>query len=385
MPAAPAISADLLSLSDKPSIVVLPFDNMSGDPEQEYFADGLTEDVITELSRSKELFVIARNTAFTYKGQNVDVPAVAKELGVHFVLEGSVRRAHQRVRITVQLIDGREGGHVWAERYDGMLEDVFDLQEEITSKVAASISSQIEFAEVDRMRKGERIFDEAHDLAWRALAGYWAALANADPPGLVAALELAEKAVGLNKSCAVAYNVLCFGYSMQSLFTWADPKAAADNAMYWANAAMTALPGSYTSYLNLGVARARKGKTEEAIRDFERALELVPNDVRALHNLGWCEATMGNADAARRHTQEALRLSPKDRLILMGYLNMAMAAFIERDHADFLNWGLKAIQVGPVAPIRRAMMIAHAAEIGDEELLKEHLDELNRFSPRFHR
>jgi adenylate cyclase len=144
-----------LPLPDKPSIAVLPFTNMSGDPEQEYFSDGITEDIITELSRFSSLFVIARNSSFTYKGQPVDVRRVAQELGVRYVLEGSIRRAGKRVRITAQLIDSETGNHIWAERYDRDLEDIFDLQEEITRNVVGSIAPQIELAEVERSRKAD--------------------------------------------------------------------------------------------------------------------------------------------------------------------------------------------------------------------------------------
>ena len=141
-------AAEPLPLPDKPSIAVLPFDNMSGDPEQEFFADGMTEDIITELSRFEDLFVIARNTSFAYKDQRVKVKDVAQELGVRFILEGSVRKAGQRVRITAQLIDGQDVGHVWAERYDGALEDVFDLQEQVTSQVVGSIAPEIKRSEL---------------------------------------------------------------------------------------------------------------------------------------------------------------------------------------------------------------------------------------------
>ncbi len=140
-----------LALPDKPSIAVLPFENMSADPEQEFFADGMTEDIITELSRFEDLFVIARNTSFTYKGQRVDAKAVAQELGIHFILEGSVRKVGERVRITAQLINGQDGGHVWAERYDGALEDVFALQEQVTSQVVGSISPHVTQAELERI------------------------------------------------------------------------------------------------------------------------------------------------------------------------------------------------------------------------------------------
>ena len=373
-----------LTLPDKPSIAVLPFDNMSGDPEQEYFADGITEDIITDLSRFQQLFVIARNTVFTYKGAKVEVPKVAAELGVHFILEGSVRKAGNQVRVTAQLIDGRSGSHLWAERYDGKLDDVFELQEEVTRQVVGSVAPQIEQAEIDRMSRGERVFDGAHDLAWRAYAKMRKAMLAAEPAQLDAALDMARQAVALNSGCSVAYRALCWGYAMQNLYSWGeDPLGAADRALEWADAAMVALPQSDTAYFCLGLARTRAGQFELAVQDLLRARELNPNDVFVLHVLSWCEATIGDTEAARRHAAEALRLSPKDQLIGVGYLSLAMVAFVERDHAELVGWARKAIQAEPIAPIRRALMIAYAAEVGDEALLRTHLDELNRFAPDF--
>jgi TolB-like protein len=371
-------------LPDKPSIVVLPFDNMSNDPEQDYFADGLTEDIITELSRFAGLFVIARNTAFTYKGEKIDVPKVAAELGVHFVVEGSVRKAGERLRITAQLIDGVTGNHVWADRYDGKLEDVFDLQEDVTRHVMANIAPQIDKAEFQHLMRGERRFDEAHDLAWRATAIFQKGITAGEPDKVDEAIELALAALALNDQCAVAYQTVCWAYTLQNLYSWgADPAGAARRAMDYAQAAMKALPQTDTAYICLGVARFRGGDAAQAVRDFRRAHELNPNDVRTLFMLAWAEATLGETEAARQHVDDVLRLSPKDIWSQLGYLAMTMAAFLDRDHDDFVDWAQKAIQANPVAPIRRALMIAYAADVGDDELLKTHIDALNSFAPDF--
>lgn len=371
-------------LPDKPSIAVLPFTNMSGDPEQEYFSDGITEDIITELSRFERLMVIARNTAFAYKHEKIDVPHVARELGVHFVLEGSVRKAGHRVRITAQLIDGHSGSHVWAERYDGDLEDVFELQEDVTRQVVASVAPKIDEAEMDRVLQGARRYDEAHDLAWRAFAKL---RFGSDLPDLAImdqAIEDAKRALALNAKCSIAYRTLCWAHALYSLNSWGnDPAGAAGRALEVARAAMSVMPQSFTAYFCLGIARSRLGQFEQAVRDLRRAREFNPNDAFALQILSWCEASLGETEAARKHALEALRLSPKDYYAGVCYLAIAMAAFVTRDRADFFDWAQRAIQAHPVAPIRRAMMIAYAAEVGDKELLDIHLTALNDFAPGF--
>jgi adenylate cyclase len=384
-PAFTARSAtEQLALPDKPSIAVLPFTNMSGDPEQEYFADGMTEDIITELSRFDDLFVIARNTSFTYKGQPLDVKDVARELGVHFVLEGSVRKSGQRVRITAQLINGTDGNHVWAERYDGALEDVFDLQEAVTSQVVGGISPQITQTELDRIGRGDRKFDDAHELAWSALGILRSGLSGGDPSMVDRAIAMATKAVEINAGCGVAYQTICFAYTMQSLFRWGeDPMAAAGLAEDWARKFHARQPQSYMAFHWLGMARFRNNQYQEANRDFRRAHELNPNDPMVLNFWSWCEASTGDFEAAKAHAHMALRLSPKDPYAGTSSLALAMAAFIEKDAAGFEEWAGRAIQAHPNAPIRRALMIAYAAEAGDQALLKTHLDELMRFAPDF--
>jgi adenylate cyclase len=373
-----------LPLPDKPSIAVLPFENMSGDAEQEYFADGMTEDIITELSRFENLFVISRNTTFIYKGQRIDVKDVARELGVHFILEGSVRKAGQRVRITAQLINGQDGDHVWAERYDGALEDVFDLQEQVTSQVVSSVSPQITEAELKRIGRGERKFDDAYELAWSAQELALSAVRLGDPSKFDQAIGKAIEAVEMNAKCGIAYQAICFAYAMQSLWRWGDdPVVAADLAEEWAKKFYYQLPDSYMAYHCLGMARLRNGQYQDADRDFRRAHELNPNDTLVLNFWAWCEASAGEFENAKKHAYMALRLSPKDSFAGVSSLALAMAAFIEKDAAGFEEWAGKAIQVHPNAPIRRAMMIAYAAEAGDQRLLKTHLDELTRFAPDF--
>ncbi len=376
--------AEPLPLPDKPSIAVLPFENMSGDPDQEYFADGMTEDIITELSRFENLFVISRNTSFVYKGRRVDVKEVARELGVHFILEGSVRKAGQRVRITAQLINGQDGDHVWAERYDGALEDVFDLQELVTSQVVSGISPQITEAELERIGRGERKFDDAYELAWSAQEMFSSGLRLADPSMWEHAIARATEAVEMNAKCGIAYQTICFTYAMQSLFRWGDdPLAAAGLAEDWAKKFYSQLPNSYMAYHCLGMARFRNGQYQDANRDFRRAHELNPNDTLVLNFWAWCEASAGEFENAKKHAHMALRLSPIDPFAGVSSLALAMAAFVEKDAASFEEWAGKAIQAHPNAPIRRAMMIAYAAEAGDQQMLKTHLDELTRFAPEF--
>ncbi|MBM3524801.1 MAG: adenylate/guanylate cyclase domain-containing protein, partial [Alphaproteobacteria bacterium] len=176
--AAPAGIDAPLALPDRPSIAVLPFANMSGDPEQEYFTDGISEDIITELSRFRSLFVIARNSSFTYKGKPVDVKQVGRELGVRYVLEGSIRRAANRVRVTAQLIDATTGSHIWAEKYDRVLEDIFAVQEEVTQAIVAAMAPHIEASEFERMRQVRPGSLDAYELAMRGWAAAWTALGD---------------------------------------------------------------------------------------------------------------------------------------------------------------------------------------------------------------
>ena len=216
--AMPSTTCNLSPLPDKPSIAVLPFQNMSGDPEQEYFADGMVEDIITALSRFKSLFVIARNSSFTYKGKAVDIKQVGRELGVRYVLEGSVRKAGGKVRITGQLIDAATGAHLWADRFDGALDDIFELQDKVTSSVVGAIAPRLERAEIDRSLRKPTESLAAIDLHYRAMS----ALRSRTRQGTEDALRLAQQSILLDFDFAAAYGVALSCYGVQRDEGWAD-------------------------------------------------------------------------------------------------------------------------------------------------------------------
>jgi len=209
-----------LSLPERPAIAVLPFQNLSGDAEQEYFVDGLVEEIITGLSRSKALFVIARNSSFTYKGRAVDVRQVGRDLGVRYVLEGSVRKAGNCLRITGQLIDAANGAHLWADRFDGDLADIFELQDQITTQVIGAIAPRLELAEIERARRKTSNLD-AYDYYLRA----WAAIYRFSSEGSKEALSMLEKAIALDPEFALAYATQAVCYFMRRAFSWSDDPA----------------------------------------------------------------------------------------------------------------------------------------------------------------
>jgi adenylate cyclase len=271
----PALSAGEidLSLPDRPSIAVLPFTNMSGDPEQEYFADGMVEDIITELSRFHRLFVIARNTSFTYKGRSVDVKTVARELGVHFVLEGSVRKAGDRVRITVQLIDGETGRHVWAERYEDVLSDVCELQERITRQVVGSMVPEIEAEEMRLLERGQRRFTEADEISWRAGKALTDGVFNGQPALTVGAICLAEQAIERDRNCRRAWGVLSASHSWRVFFSWTQDRGGSiEAARRAAEMLMALVPNDSGSYFARGIAGVMSGDIVRGAADLRRAL-----------------------------------------------------------------------------------------------------------------
>ncbi|HEY2246677.1 MAG TPA: adenylate/guanylate cyclase domain-containing protein, partial [Bradyrhizobium sp.] len=211
-----------LALPDKPSIAALPFQNMSGDAEQEYFADGMVEDIITGLSRSRWLFVIARNSTFTYKGKAVDIKQVGRELGVRYVLEGSVRKAGNKVRITGQLIDAATGAHLWADRFDGVLDDIFDLQDRVTASVIGAILPEVERAEIERAQRKPTESLHAYDYYLRALAASYRFTREAN----LEILELTQRANRIDSDFALSYALAAYSYSQRKAFGWSiDPAA----------------------------------------------------------------------------------------------------------------------------------------------------------------
>jgi adenylate cyclase len=307
--AADRTTAPQLSLPDKPSIAVLPFQNMSGDQEQEYFADGLTEDIITALSRQPWFFVIARNSTFTYKGKAVDVREVARQLGVRYVLEGSVRKAANTVRVTGQLIDAAQGTHLWAERYDRELLDIFKLQDDITNSVIGSIEPQILAAEAARAsRKPPHSFD-AWDLVMRALPHLWRLSTEEHQQ----AQELLRQAIDLDANYANAHALLGWSYiSMFNLDTRRPIGEFTDQALAAGNTAVTLDDQDPWGHLVSGLGHARRRRPELALSHLSKAVSLNPNFALGHAGLGYALAAGGKPELGLESVEWALRLSPRD-------------------------------------------------------------------------
>jgi adenylate cyclase len=295
---------------DRPSIAVLPFVNMSGDPEQEYFADGIVEDIITALSRYHSLVVIARNSSFTYKGRAVDVKQVGRELGVRYVLEGSVRKGIDRVRVTSQLIDASTGAHLQADRFDGELNDIFDLQDEITLKVVGAIAPKLEHAETVRaMRKPTENLD-GYDVYLRGLWHFH----RAGMQDIEDALRLFLKATELDGNFSSAFGMAAWCYGRRKLNGWADAASSeASNAVMIAERCIECGKGDAVALAGGGLAIGYiVGDLERAVSLLDRAQGLNPNLAMAWHLSGWMRCFLGQYDVAIEHLNRAIRLSPVD-------------------------------------------------------------------------
>jgi TolB-like protein/cytochrome c-type biogenesis protein CcmH/NrfG len=298
-----------LSLPDKPSIAVLPFQNMSGDPDQEYFADGLTEDIITGLSRQPWFFVIARNSTFAYKGEAVDVRDVASELGVRYVLEGSVRRSANRVRVTGQLIDATLGNHLWADRYDRELADIFELQDEITNSVIGSVGPQILVAEAARVRRKPPQNIDAWDLVMQAVPHMW----RMSPDEHRRAQMLLQQAIELDPDYAHAHALLGWIYITMFNLNVRTPIGEFTDKALDAGAKAVALDDQEPwGHLVLGLGHARRRRPEAARAHLSRAVELNPNFALGYAGLGYALACGGAPERGLQSLEQANRLSPRD-------------------------------------------------------------------------
>jgi TolB-like protein len=324
-----ASPAAALALPDKPSIAVLPFQNMSGDPEQEYFVDGMVEEIITALSRIRWLFVIARNSSFTYKGQAVDVKQVGRELGVRYVLEGSVRKSGNRVRITGQLIDAATGAHLWADRFDGSLEDIFDLQDKVATSVAGVIEPALQAAETTRSANRSTADLTAYDLFMRAYAMFWS---SARVPQ---ALRLLEQAIARDPryGLALAWAAICC-YRLLQDGRSSDPEAERRKGIDFAWRALDVAGDDPNILANAADALSYYGEDSDALMALvDRALALNPNYARGWHVSGVVRAQAGQPDIAIEHAETALRLSPRARVgstfFLIGCAHFAARRFDE--------------------------------------------------------
>jgi adenylate cyclase len=368
-------------LPDKPSIAVLPFENMSGDPEQEYFADGMVEEIITALSRFKSLFVIARNSSFTFKGKAVDVKEVGRRLGVRYVLEGSLRKAAGKVRITVQLIDAVTGAHIWADRFERDLSDVFALQDDVTVAVVSAVEPKLLQTEIARAagRRPENL--TAYDFYLRARQQFYLAT----PEGLAEAIRLAHRALELDPrfSFAAALAGLC--HQQNVVFGYAnDPQFERKEAVRLLRLAMSLDDGDPDTLAFMSAISAfMVGDSETEMEMADRAVALNPNSHPAWSCRGWVYRVAGLPEEAIRSFQRAIRMSPVDPRLHLTFAGIGMALIDLGRFDEAIVAGKKAQRQNPsYSPAYRCLASAFA-HLGRDAEAREAAARLLEVDPAF--
>lgn len=365
------------ALAERPAIAVLPFSNMSGEAEQDYFSDGISEDIITALSKLRWFFVVARNSSFVYKGRAVHIHEVARELGVRYVVEGSVRRSGERVRISAQLNDVSTGSHLWAERYDRELADIFAVQDEITEAIVAAIEPQLYAAESFRAQQKPPGSLDAWDLVMRALSHYWRSTREDN----AAAQRLLEQAVAIDPAYGKALGLLATSHMFGAHMGWADMAAAVPVAERAALAAVEADREDAWAHHGLAYTYLFRRRFDDALAEFELALRLNPNFAmaHAFHGVTLCYAgRWQDGDAAARR---ALRLSPRDPLAAIYCGVAAYARFVGRDYQGAVQMARESLrQRGDFVGAHRVLTAA-AGMLGDPVLAASALESLRRAQP----
>ena len=363
--------------SGRPAIAVLPFVNMSGEPKQEYFSDGISEDIITALSRLRRFFVIARNSSFSYKGKSAHMREIAEELGVGYLVEGSVRKSGDRVRITVQLNDAATGSQLWAERYDRSLADVFAVQDEITGAIIGAIEPQVYAAENFRAQRKPPENLDTWDLVMRALSHH----SRVTREDNIAAQALLEKAIAIDPNSAPALAVLAVSHTFGSKMGWEDRATAVSAAERAALAALRADSGDPWTHLAVGGAYVYQQRFDDALAELEQALRLNPNFSLAQGYYGLTLSYAGRwregADAARR----AQRLSPHDPFSPIYSTVAGYAEFVGRNYHEAMRLSREAIRQRCDFAGAHRVLTAAAAMAGEIDLAKAALQELRRVQP----
>jgi adenylate cyclase len=377
--AAPVAPGATLRLPDKPSIAVLPFTNMSGDPDQEYFADGISEDIITSLSRLSGFFVIARNSTFTYKGRAVDVKAIARELGVRYVLEGSVRKAMNRVRVTAQLIEGATGNHVWAERYDRELVDIFAVQDEITETIVGAIEPRLHVAEIIRTQHKTPSSLDAWDLVMQAMDRL-SRFTDADSREAIALLD---RAIAIDPGYGRAHAHKAWLTIWRAFQGW-DPMgeaiATASDSFARGRQVDVDEPWVYVARTMVCVATRNGGEGVAAAR---KAIELNPNFAYGYSFLGAALASSGDGAAAIAAVDRAVRLSPRDLLRDEFDLFYAFAHFQKGDYAKAADFAAAAASLRPGHAYPYRVLAASSALAGDRQRASAALADILALTPGF--
>jgi adenylate cyclase len=374
---APYLPAVPLALPDKPSVAVLPFRNMSGDPEQEYFADGITEDITTALSRLRWFFVIARNSSFTYKRKVVDVRLIAHELGVRYVLEGSVRKGGDRLRVTAQLIDATTGNHIWAQRYDREVADFFALQDDITSNVVATIEPQLYAAEDIRAKHKRPESLNAWDCVARALSLTMKVTKHDN----AAAQDLLKKAIAIDPSYAQAHSILAFSLSLANSWSWQPSESVLEPAWDFAQNAVRLDVDDPWAHLALGHLHRQRRELEDAVAEFQNAVALNPNFAFAHTHLGLALCFLGRSEEALVELDTAERLSPRDFQAGLNNTARAIACFIDRRYRDGVDFARRATRQDADSVGAHHLVVVNSALAGEVEEARKALQTLKRFEP----
>ncbi len=370
-----------LALPDRPSIAVLPFLNLSGDPEQEYFADGVVEDIIAAMSRIRWLFVVARNSSFTYKGRAVDMKQVGRELGVRYVLEGSLRKAANRVRITGQLIDAKTGTDIWAERFEGTLDDIFELQDQVTASVVGAIAPQLERAEIERAKHKPTDSLDAYDYYLRAMANLHFGTREA----IAEALRLFHEAIERDPDYAAAYGMAAWCHLWRKINGWMIDRAGemaegtrlARRAIELGkdDAVALARAGSALSHL--------AGDLDDSVALLDRAKTLNPNLAAAWFLGGFVRVWRGDPDGAIAHFQQAIRLSPLDPEMYRIQAGMAAAHLFARRFDEASSWAEKSFRDLPSFLILAAFIAASHALAERTDEARRAMQHLRQLDPTF--
>jgi TolB-like protein len=373
------LASPSLALPDKPSIAVLPFENMSGDPEQEYFASGVVEEIITALSRFRSLFVIARNSTFTYKGRAVDVKQVGRELGVRYVLEGSVRKAGNKVRITGQLIDASTGVQLWADRFDGVMEDIFDLQDRVTASVVGAISPKLEQAEIERSRRKPTERLDAYDYYLRGMAAFhrWTREGNDE------ALPLFYRAIAIDPNFASAYGMAAQCYDQRKGNGWMTDGVheTAEVAQLSRRAAELGRDDA-VALCTAGCALAYvAGDLSDGAAFIDQALVLNPNLALAWIFSGWIWMYSGEPEVAVERLARAMRLSPQDPRMFEMQTATACAHFLAGRDAEAVSWAEAAARGQPNYDGAMRILAASCAMSGRQEQAQKAIARLLAHDP----
>jgi TolB-like protein/Flp pilus assembly protein TadD len=372
-----------LALPDRPSIAVLPFPNISGDPDQEYFADGMTEEVITALSRCAWLFVIARNSSFTYKGKAVDVRQVGHELGVRYVLEGSVRRAGNRLRFAGRLVDASSGTHIWSERFEGDMSDVFTLQDRFTESVVAAIEPKLQIAEIERLKQKPAANLDAYDLLLRAQQLEY----EFSEESLAAALRCLKQALAIDPSYAPAMAFAAYCYAGGSIQGWSQNIVveAAEGLRLASRALELGRDDGNVLWMAAYATRRLAQDVERARELAHRALELNPNSAIAMAVAGWMEAELGHSRKALELLSRAQRLSPRDPRGWFMASGVALAHIVDGHFDEAAACARMAVDQNPRSTIALRFLAGCLARLGQKEKAASALRDMLKIEPNLTR